>query len=558
MLRDLPDYFSHQVRRSALVFLVRSLCQVWPGLECIWGDITEGGFYFDFHLPHLPPPDFAERTQRKFEANVKSRVELRSVQRLKGNAADWFDLKGQCHRAEIIRNSQEPVIHLAALNEFLEPCSGEIARQMPMVELLLEGPLSLDREKLSSKKRGWRLQGQLFSSRQSRARFAQKKKKLIANKLTHLQLGSSLNFFEIDAKGDNISIWKCRGLAAQRRLLKWWTALQKNNDVKLFSRAQVEPYPQPSEVPGPTRICQLPSVIKEKRHAVPSRWSTWQWVDSKRQQGQLNPLLAQRYFWKDQTDVFCAKEQILIEFNSALKLIELASRPFGFESTWLIASPPKANLFFSASANWQVAAFTGLRCPIADQRSEDSITIKARLAIKDANGRWWPTGFASIRIDQKPAVQSKRAHFDCQGRWAVSYSLMGDLERYLALILESQSGQLPPWLAAASLLVITDSDQSSVECVKKDFAKKEIDIHFQHCSNTTHLRSEIQRAFCRNETFVASLQNDQNGTFYMRYFSAKENDVGQIDAARYTHLADQSFFSALSDNPSVGTRLENK
>lgn len=563
MSRDLPDYFSEPVRRSALILFSYALCRAWPGLEPIWGDITHGGFYFDFRLPHPPPFDFAERSERAFEMESKEKKSLRPLKRIQGNAADWFALEGQALRAEIIRSNKKSIVDLAAIDQFLEPCSGEIALRIPPMEISVQPLSSVQLSYRSKKREAWRLQTLLFSSRQSKAQFVSRSRRLTGKQLTHQQLGQSLGFFELSDEGEEL-IWLRRGIAARNRLMRWWTALQRKHDVELFSSVQIEPFSAISKV-RPHLICKALirraferaesvsrteklslhrkkglSSLKAKTFSA-LRVGSWQLLDAAHQSGQLDGVFSQKVFWEDETHVFCEKGQILVEFNSAMKLIESASNPFGLRAAWSITGQGAHFASKVFGKEWESRALANLSCPIAWHKSAAHNALKAQFLIKSAAGIWRPSGWVQLPTSQQKSDCKKAKGLIDDKRLAISYSILGNFDRYFALILEGRPGQLPTWFAAASLLVITAFDDFEVACLKQEFAIWAIDAHFLHCASKAQMQKEIKAAFIRGETFIATATKEAD-ELSMRLYSSKKGDLGPIDAKSYLDLADRSFF----------------
>ncbi len=568
MSRNLPDYFTEPVRRSAQILFSLALHRTWPGLESIWGDITHGGFYFDFRLPHPPPFDFTERSERAFEIEAKAKKSLRPLKRMQGNAADWFALKGQNLRAEIIRRDVKPFVDLAAIDQFLEPCSGQIAAQVPPMEISVQTLSSVQLSYRSQKREAWRLQALLFSSRQSKAQFASKSRRLVGKQLTHQQLGQSLGFFELSDEKE-ASIWLRRGIAARNRLMRWWTALQRKHDVEIFSQLQIEPSSANSRAGGPHLICKTLTRIENERaesfnrteelssHCKKGfsslkagtlnalRAGSWQLIDSEYQPGQLEGVFSQKLFWADETHVFCEKGQILVEFNSAMKLLESASSPFGLHAAWSITGQGEHLLSKALGKEWENRILADLRCLTTWQTSAAPNGLKAQFLIKSAAGVWRPSGWVHLSADQRKKDCRKTNGQINNKRLAISYSILGNFERYIALILEGCPGQLPTWFAAASLLVITPFDDFEVACLKQDFATCAIDAHFLHCTSSAQMQKEMKAAFMRGETFIATAKKEGDEKLSMRLYNSKKGDLGPIDAKSYLDLADRSFFSDL-------------
>lgn len=144
-----------------------------------------------------------------------------------------------------------------------------------------------------------------------------------------------------------------------------------------------------------------------------------------------------KFSWCDRN--FCFLENGLI---SSLQFIQKWINIFNFESYWVLVNPNKTlkNAMATCGIDYQI---------------EDGDETRVELRIADALGRYW-TG---------PTLWFKKE--------GIEFSLFGELERFIALLLERYEGELPFWLKPEQVRLLP-LEGVNIEPVIKIFNRQNI------------------------------------------------------------------------------------
>lgn len=537
---EIPDYFPQATKRSACVLFAKALCQTWPGLVPIWGEVTDRGFYFDFHLSHSPTADFGERSVENFDALAKKKIAFRPLSRLRENAAQWFALKGQVLRADIIAQMDRSSIGLAAVDDFLEPCMGSLAPQLPPLELLLNQPIPVTYLQKGKKRATWRIQAALFSSSQSKSRFATRKRRVLQNGRDHLQLGEQLGYFK---QIDSNFVWQQKGVLIKHQLQRWWRAFQIQGGIKLFEPFILNYLEKHTTDLNLKRFNSLifESASGEKKT---ERLTNWQIIKSNLNQAQSEGLLAQEVFQRDFTEIFCEKEQLLLEFTSALRRVEWVSDLFDLRGVWEIQIPAQLkSIKKNDLKNWLKQAFENLNSSTFFYQGESRQFVVANHLVKCSFGTWWPTGSVSLKL-QSPRMSGFKESRSIENELPhISYSLFGNFERFIALIIEEKKGELPPWLTSTHLLIYTDCDHQDLIELMNNLRNRAID--FQICKiQSAQMTRVIDSALKRKiGCFITATKIKPLG-FSAKLYSAK-GEITDLDVEKFADSINADYAAAL-------------
>jgi threonyl-tRNA synthetase len=195
---------------------------------------------------------------------------------------------------------------------------------------------------------------------------------------------------------------------------------------------------------------------------LPLRYSELGLVHRNEPSGTLHGLFRLRQFSQDDGHVFCEPAQLEAEVARFCRsLVRLYGR-LGFESVEVsFASRPDERA--GSDEVWDraeqmlqaAAAHAGLE-PIHAPKAGAFYGPKLEFALPDRLGRRWQCG--TIQLDLVLPERFDVAYVDAAGARVRPFMLhratLGSLERFLGVLLEQHSGQLPAWLAPDQVLVL--------------------------------------------------------------------------------------------------------
>ena len=177
--------------------------------------------------------------------------------------------------------------------------------------------------------------------------------------------------------------------------------------------------------------------------------------------GTLHGLMRVRNFVQDDGHIFCTKEQIGSEVSKFIEELKTVYSDFGFhefsmclstrpetrvgnDNVWDEAEKALTNVLNSTSMPWTLSpgegAFYG---------------PKVEFVLKDCLNRSWQCG--TIQLDFSMPSRLGATYIDSSGNKQTPVMLhramLGSLERFIAILLEQHSGNLPLWLAPVQIVI---------------------------------------------------------------------------------------------------------
>ncbi|KDN40162.1 threonyl-tRNA synthetase [Tilletiaria anomala UBC 951] len=229
---------------------------------------------------------------------------------------------------------------------------------------------------------------------------------------------------------------------------------------------------KPMNCPG---HCLIYSSKERSYRDLPLRLAEFGPLHRNESSGSLSGLTRVRRFHQDDAHVFCTPYQVSGEIQSMLKMLTNAYRTFGFEQIELVLSTRPAQ-FIGEVAEWE--------------KAEDSL----RQAL-DACGRAWSTNegdgaFYGPKIDCRLVDAAGRKHqtatiqldFQLPRRFELRYAnpvsadgsgysmpvmihraILGSVERFMAILIESSGGRWPFWLSPRQAIVLPVADTPEIK-----------------------------------------------------------------------------------------------
>jgi threonyl-tRNA synthetase len=220
---------------------------------------------------------------------------------------------------------------------------------------------------------------------------------------------------------------------------------------------------KPMNCPG---HCQLYSLTKHSYRDLPVRYSEPGLLHRREPSGTLHGLLRVRHFAQDDAHIFCTEDQIQDEVAGCLEFafatyavfgidvrLELSTRPeqrIGSDELWDHSEEALKQALMSQGLEYDLnegdGAFYG---PKIDAHMTDSLGRSWQLATVQLDynfpARFGLTYTGADNAEHQPVM--------------IHRALMGSYERFIGILLEHLSGELPPWLAPVQAIVLPIADR---------------------------------------------------------------------------------------------------
>jgi threonyl-tRNA synthetase len=185
--------------------------------------------------------------------------------------------------------------------------------------------------------------------------------------------------------------------------------------------------------------------------------------------GGLAGLMRVRGFTQDDAHIFCTESQLEAEVVKLISFIKDTYEKFGFDKiTMKLATRPDSEFRIGSDEIWDKAE-DALRNAL--ERNGISYEIaegdaafygpKIDNYLRDAMGRVWQCG--TIQLDMNLPERFDLSYVDENGEKKrpimLHRALLGSIERFLGVLLESTGGNLPLWLSPEPVVVVPVSDK---------------------------------------------------------------------------------------------------
>ncbi len=197
--------------------------------------------------------------------------------------------------------------------------------------------------------------------------------------------------------------------------------------------------------------------------------------------GSLHGIMRTRSFVQDDAHIFCTEDQIASEAAKFIDLLFDVYKDFGFDNIIIkLATRPKERV--GSDVAWDKAEFALQQAlnvkELEYQESPGEGAFygpKLEFSLLDCLGRVWQCG--TLQLDFSMPERLGAQYIDEHGERKIPAMLhravLGSLERFMAILLETTAGTLPVWLAPIQVAVIniTDSQAMRVQNVTQELLK---------------------------------------------------------------------------------------
>ncbi len=243
---------------------------------------------------------------------------------------------------------------------------------------------------------------------------------------------------------------------------------------KEMTKKEVDWCLKPMSCPGSVKI------FNEQMHSykdLPIMFSEFGTVFRYEQPGEVNGLLRTRVLTQDDAHIYCNEDQIEKELIKLIEFVRQTYNRYGFKKIRVeLSTRPKKSI--GTDEQWQKAE-NGLTNALKDKKISykenpgDGAFYgpKIDFHVKDSAGRSWQMG--TIQLDFATAERLDANYIDSGGQKKhpvmIHRAILGSVERFIAILLESTGGALPTWLTPVQLAILPVSDKHN------DYARKVAD-----------------------------------------------------------------------------------
>ena len=500
--------------------LAKALKNLYPNVKLAIGPVIENGFYYDFDLDKSITIQDLPMIEKEMKKIISSGNEIEKKYLSKEKVADLFKNKNETYKVDIIERSEQQgnfSTYYQKNTDFVDLCYGP---HLPSLKHI--GPFKLTKvagaywKGDSKNKMLQRIYGTAWKNQDDLKKYLNMLEE--AEKRDHRALGKQLDLFHFQEEAPGAVFWHPKGWTIFQNLINYMRKKQDEAgyleintpdilDKSLWQRSghldkfgdnmfttitedKKEYAIKPMNCPGGIQVFR--QGLRSYRE-LPYKIAEFGKVHRYEPSGALHGLMRVRAFTQDDAHIFCTEQQIEEECIKLCNLITNIYKDFGFDQIVIKYSdrPEKrvgSDIVWDKSEEALLNTIKSLNVPYEINSGEGAFYgPKLEFVLRDAIGRDWQCGTVQIDLNLPERLDCNFINSEGNKERPVMIhrALFGSLERFIGILIEHYSGNLPLWLCPVKAVIATVTEKCN------DYAKNVFDL-----LNNNNIKTEID---LRNE-----------------------------------------------------------
>ena len=481
------------LRHTCAHIFGHAIKQLYPNVKMVIGPVIENGFYYDI-LSETPITEkdltLIENRMRKL-AKKNYSIKREVVQ--KNQAIAIFEERKEPYKIELLKEiNEKEIIAIYHHEEYMDMCRGPHLTNTKHIKAFKLMKTSGSYWKGNSENQALtRIYGTAWPD--TGAQDAYLKSLDEAEKRDHRLLGKKLDLFHFQEESPGMVFWHDKGWTVFNLIKEFITYHLRKNSYKIINTPQIldkslwkksghldkfgdlifdvgsekkEFAIKPMSCPGHIQVFN--QGLKSYKD-LPLKYAEFGIVHRNEPSGTLHGLLRIRAFTQDDAHIFCTSDQIEHEISLLINDIKSIYKKFGFNDLKIeLSTRPEKRV--GSEEIWDKAE-SSLKKALESNNINFSVNPgdgafygpKIDFSLKDSLGRVWQLG--TIQLDFSMPARLDASYIDSNGNKDVPVmihrAILGSLERFVGILIEHYSGNLPLWLSPTQVMIlnITDSQR---------------------------------------------------------------------------------------------------
>jgi len=476
--------------------------QIYPDVQMVIGPVIDNGFYYDI-LSSVPISEkelnLIENRMRKLAKKNYSIV--REVV-TKDEAISIFNARNEPYKVELLKEiPKNEVIAVYHHEEYIDMCRGPHLTNTRHIKAFKLMKISGSYWKGNSENQALtRIYGTAWPSVDSQDEYIKSLEE--AEKRDHRILGKKLDLFHFQEESPGMVFWHNKGWTIFNLIKDFITEYLRENSYEIINTPQIldkslwkksghldkfgdlifdvgsekkEFAIKPMSCPGHIQVFN--QGLKSYKD-LPLKYAEFGIVHRNEPSGTLHGLLRIRAFTQDDAHIFCTSDQIEEEISKLINDIKNIYNEFGFTDLKIeLSTRPEKRVgsdeIWDKAENSLIKAMKSNKINYSENPGDGAFYgPKIDFSLKDSLSRVWQLG--TIQLDFSMPGRLDASFIDNKGEKDVPVmihrAILGSLERFVGILIEHYSGNLPLWLAPNQIMVLNITDD------QKEYAKS---IHFK-------------------------------------------------------------------------------
>lgn len=492
------SYPIETIRHSLAHVMAAAVQKLYPDVKFAGGPAIENGFYYDFDTEHRFSEEDFEKIEHEMHALIKSngRFEQRNVSL--DEAKQLF--ANQPYKMEWLNeyDAAGEALSVYTFRDFTDLCRGphvESSKDLPRDAFKIRNVAGAYWKGDAKNKMLQRIYVDAFATREELEQHLKNVAEAAARDNRKLGRDMDLFHFEPDYAPGAV-FWHDKGYKIYRKLIEYIRGRQERAgyleistpsvmDRSLWERsghwAKYGEHNYSGKTQDGKTFCVKPMScpggmlvfgqgIKSYKD-LPMYLAEFGKVNRYEAAGGLSGLMRVREFTQDDAHIFCTEEQLETEVVKILRFIKDIYGKFGFDKISMKLATRKESEFRIGSDEIWDKAEAALKRALDDNGIEYEIAEgdaafygpKIDNYLKDSMGRIWQCG--TIQLDMNLPERFDLSYVGEDGEKhrpiMLHRAMLGSIERFMGILLESTGGNLPLWLSPEPVVVAPISGKVS-------------------------------------------------------------------------------------------------
>lgn len=492
------SYPIETIRHSLAHVMAAAVQKLYPDVKFAGGPAIENGFYYDFDTEHRFSEEDFEKIEHEMHALIKSngRFEQRNVSL--DEAKQLF--ADQPYKMEWLNeyDAAGEALSIYTFRDFTDLCRGphvESSKDLPRDAFKIRNVAGAYWKGDAKNKMLQRIYVDAFATKEELEQHLKNVAEAAARDNRKLGRDMDLFHFEPDYAPGAV-FWHDKGYKIYRKLIEYIRGRQERAgyleistpsvmDRSLWERsghwAKYGEHNYSGKTQDGKTFCVKPMScpggmlvfgqgIKSYKD-LPMYLAEFGKVNRYEAAGGLSGLMRVREFTQDDAHIFCTEEQLETEVVKILRFIKDIYGKFGFDKISMKLATRKESEFRIGSDEIWDKAEAALKRALDDNGIEYEIAEgdaafygpKIDNYLKDSMGRIWQCG--TIQLDMNLPERFDLSYVGEDGEKhrpiMLHRAMLGSIERFMGILLESTGGNLPLWLSPEPVVVAPISGKVS-------------------------------------------------------------------------------------------------
>ena len=585
----------YKIRHSAAHVMAEAMLERFPDAKIAIGPPVEDGFYYDFELPQAISEDDIKWVEKRMKKILSQKHEFTVREVTAAEARQIF--RDQPYKLELIddlvhgrtddhgRQIAEPAETLTLYTQggFTDLCRGpHVASTRDInpkaVSISLRPPAGAYWRGDEHRQQLTRIYGTAWETPQELRGYQAALEE--AAKRDHRVLGEKLDLFIIDPMvGKGLPLWLPGGAVLRDTLERWLRGIQIERgylpvvtphlgSIELYKTSGHYPYYAdsqytPIDVDGDEFMlrpmncphhCRIYKSQPRSYRDLPLRYAEFGAVYRYEQSGELRGLTRVRGFTVDDAHLFVRPDQLLAEFKSVVKLIQLVFGSLGMTDfrARIGTRDPNSDKYVGARQQWEQAtdaiiqACEELRLDFHIEAGEAAFYgPKLDFIVRDVLKREWQLGTVQVDYSLPQRFGLEYMDRDNQRKRPVMIhrAPFGSLERFIGILIEHFAGAFPPWLAPTQAVIIPIRENHNEYAIEVESRLKAQGMRVKADLQDRNMRSKIKAHRRMNIPWllIVGQRDIKNRTVSVRLRS--DEDLGAMPLADFAQFAAETIRS---------------